>query len=66
MSFTGLLYKKSYFTKFIFVYKYEEGAYDYFRGNEEICGFHKETTLIKVCLTSSRAKEVLKIYRSIQ
>jgi hypothetical protein len=39
------------------VFLHREGAYDYYKGREEICGSHKQTDLIKICLTPSNAKK---------
>ena len=57
MAFTGLYTEYYYYSKWIFVFLYRAGSYDYFNGHEEICGFKRETNLIKICWTPCQAKK---------
>jgi len=60
MSFTGLYTEYYYFSKWIFVCRFRSGAFDYWSGREEICGWHKQTDIIKICLTPTKAKKYTK------
>ncbi len=56
MAFTGLYTEYYYYSKWIFVFRFRSGAFDYYRGREEICGWNKKTDLFEICLTPAKAK----------
>ena len=56
MGFTGLYTKYFYFSWFIFVFKHKSGAYDYYDGREERCGWRATNELISIHLLPSNAK----------
>ncbi|MHB8098168.1 MAG: hypothetical protein ACYDD5_01085 [Sulfuricurvum sp.] len=59
MGFAGLYTVYKYYSVGIFVFLHREGAYDY----EEICDFKKQTGLVKVFLTPSRANAYVESLR---
>lgn len=67
MAFTGL-YKEYYFYSFfIFVFRFRSGAYDYWNGAEDMCGWRKESDLTSIHLKSSTAKaRALELNRQIK
>ena len=60
MGFTGLYKEYYYYSWFIFVFRFRSGAYDFYSGKEERCGWAKNSDLIDITLTPSKAKQITK------
>lgn len=63
MAFTGLYTEYRYYSWFIFVYLYRAGTYDYWNGHEAICGFKRQTSLVKICISPCKAKQYVNSLR---
>lgn len=57
--FTGLYFEYYYYRKWIFVFRYRRGAYDYWNGSEERCGVKSETNLECICMSTKIADFII-------